>query len=94
MIKEKVEETVFGPAVVRAKLVSFRWSSQVDVELASRSASPPCCLAVHVPRECLTMKLKTAIAGRGELPTLAQVSAAPATPKKKYRDTQARKGRI
>lgn len=62
VIKEKVEETAPEPAEVRAKLVSFLWSSQVDAELASRSASPPCCLAVHVPPDCLTMKVKTAMA--------------------------------
>ena len=71
MIKEKVEDTVLGPAVVKAKLVSLRWSSQVDAELASRSASPPCCLAVHVPPERFTMKVKTAIAA-GQLANLAQ----------------------
>jgi hypothetical protein len=62
VINENDDDTEPEPAEVRAKLVSFLWSSHVDAELASRSASPPCCLAVHVPPECFTMKVKTAIA--------------------------------
>lgn len=77
MIKEKEEETAPEPAEVRAKLVSFLWSSQVEAELASRSASAPYCLAVHVPPDCLTMKVKTAMADAARLSNLAR--RAPAT---------------
>jgi hypothetical protein len=62
-MREKEDETAPEPADVKAKLVSLRWSSQVDAELASSSASPPCCLAVQVPPECLTTNVNTAIDG-------------------------------
>jgi hypothetical protein len=90
VIKEKEEETAPEPAEVRARLVSLRWSSQVDAELASRSASPPCCLAVHVPPECLTTKVKTAIsaaAAAAELPSPVQVGWTGLSPQN-HRNTQ------